>query len=199
MSLVTRSAINRGVGETTKKEGGCGTGDVVRGITPYVCRCVASEGLSRDLHPCNATALPFPGVPPPPSVVRHLVHRARDGSSATVPSAGCHCQARAMRRRGTRESTCVFGEGKARVWGRMGSWGWRRNGRLVVDTESFGEWCRRFARVRVWYGTSRDGDVRPFVTRRLGLVLSVRCAAAETLLAGTLMIRAANRRDNAPG
>lgn len=134
---------------------------------------------------------PFPGFPPPPSVVRHLVRRAGDGSSVTVPSAGCHCQARVMRRRGTRGSTCVFGEGETRVWSRTGSWGWRHNGRRDIDTMSFGEWCGRSE--RVWYGASRDGDVCPFVTRGLGLVLSVRCAAAETFLDGTLMTRAANR------
>lgn len=50
-----------------------------------------------------------------------------------------------------------------------------------------------YARVRVWYGTSRDSDVCPLVTRRLGLSLSVQCAAANTLRAGTLMIHAANR------
>lgn len=60
----------------------------------------------------------------------------------------------------------------------------------MIDTKSFGDWCRRSA--RVWYGTSRDDDVCPFVTRGLGLDLSVRCTAAETSLAGTLMIRAAN-------
>lgn len=92
----------------------------MRRITSYVYRCVASEGLSRDLHLCSATALPFTGVLPP-SVVRHLVRRAGDRLSVTVPSAGCHCQARVMQRCGTRGSTCVFGEGETWVWSRTGS------------------------------------------------------------------------------